>query len=300
MLPRIGVVVLNWNSAADTLRCLAALFASDYENYDVVVVDNASTDGSAEAIRQAYPDLPLARNPVNTGYAGGNNTGIRRALERGAEYVLLLNNDAVVEPGTLRALAQAAAAHPQAGFLGAKVCTVEDRGRVLSAGGRLRGGWEPVHLGLGELDEAGAAQAVEVDFLSGSALLASRRAIEAVGLLDEDFFLYYEDVEWCLRGKHAGFQVLAAPGARVYHPDTRLRDQESPLVTYYLARNSLLFAKRRRLGYAVRLRLWLTHARTLLSWSVRPRWRHKRRQRDALARALRDFARGRLGPAPGL
>jgi GT2 family glycosyltransferase len=295
MPPHIGVVVVNWNREADTLRCLAALLVSDYEDFEVVVVDNASTDGSAEAICRAYPALALVRNPENAGFAGGNNVGIGHALERGAEYVFLLNNDAVVEPATLRALAAAAASHPGAGFLGAKVCTLEDRRQVLSAGGRLENGWRPVHLGLGEIDNGRRAAPVEVDFLSGSALLASRGAIEAVGRLDEDFYLYYEDVEWCLRGKRGGFQVLEVPAARVFHPDTRLRDQDSPAVTYYCARNSLLLAKKHRLGYAVLLRLWLTYSRMLFSWSVRPRWRHKRAQREALLQALRDYAAGRFG-----
>jgi len=300
MTPRIGVILVNWNRAADTLRCLASVLASAYDNYEVVVVDNASGDGSAEAIEAAQPGLTLLRNPVNAGFAGGNNLGIRHCLARGADYVFLLNNDAVVDPSALSALAAAAAAHPQVGFLGAKICALEDRRVVLSAGGVLRDGWQPAHCGMGEADAGQPAEPAAVDYLSGAALLAGRRAVETIGLLDEDFFLYYEDVEWAYRARRAGFQVWIVPAARVYHPDTRRRDQDSAVVTYYAARNSLLFAKKHRLGYAVFLRLWLSHGRNLLSWSLRPRWRHKRRQRDALARGLRDFAWGRWGPAAGL
>jgi GT2 family glycosyltransferase len=296
MPPQIGVVIVNWNRGPDTLRSIASVLASDYSRYEIVVVDNASTDGSGAMIRAAYPGLAFIGQPRNTGFSGGNNAGICLALEHGAEYVLLLNNDAVVEPATLGRLAAAAAAHPAAGFLGAVVYTLEDRRVVLSAGGRLRAGWMPEPIGLGEVERNGQGPPEEVDYLSGCALLASRSAIDAVGLLDEDLFLYFEDVEWCYRARKAGFQVLAVPGARAFHPDTRRRDQDSPVIIYYGARNSLMFAKKHRLGYSVALRLWLYYGRMLLSWSVRPRWRHKRLQRDALWRALRDYAAGRRGP----
>jgi GT2 family glycosyltransferase len=205
MPPRIAVVVVNWNRAHDTLRCLAALLASDYPNFETIVVDNASTDNSAEAIAAAYPAATFLHSPVNAGFSGGNNLGLRHGLQRGAEYLFLLNNDAVVEPGTLSALAAAASAHPQAGFLGATICALEDPRQVLSAGGRLAGGWRPEHIGMGQAAGGGPAEPVPVEFLSGAALLARRRAVETIGLLDEDFFLYYEDVEWCWRASQAGF-----------------------------------------------------------------------------------------------
>lgn len=298
MGPRIGVVVVNWNRKADTLRCIASVLASDYDNREVVLVDNASTDGSVQAIREAYPSLPLLTNPTNAGFTGGNNAGIRCALDRGADHVFLLNNDAIVEQAALGVLAAAAEAHPRSGFLGAKVCALEDRRLVLSAGGMLQDGWKPHHTGMGERDGGQFDGIAEVDYVSGCALLASRRAVETVGALDEDFYLYYEDVEWCYRARQAGFQILVVPQARVFHPDTRFRDQDSPVVTYYAVRNSLLFVRKHRLGYPVLLRMWLNYARNLISWTARPRWRHKRRQRDALVRALRDVARSRWGPAP--
>jgi GT2 family glycosyltransferase len=164
----------------------------------------------------------------------------------------------------------------------------------------LHDGWKPEHRGMGELDAGQFDMLVEVDYLSGCALLVSRKAIETVGLLDDDFFAYHEDTEWCYRGKQAGFKILFVPEAKVWHPDTRQRDENYPLVTYYVARNSLLFAKKHRLGYAIIARMLLSHTRTMLSWSIRPRWRHKRRQRDALARGIMDFARGRFGPVESL
>ena len=305
MPPRIVAIVVTWNRRADLVRCLASLQASDYDNFEVVVVDNGSNDGSRAAVRQAFPRINYLSSANNLGFAGGNNLGIRCGLERGADYVFLLNDDAVVEPSTLGALAQAAEAQPAAGMWGAKIYALEDRRVVISGGGVLQGGWRPMHRSQGARDDSAPGGSAEdrpiaVDFLSGAALLASRKAIEAVGLLDEDFYLYFEDVEWCYRARQRGFSVLAVPQAVVYHPDTRARDPDSPSVTYYSARNSLLFAKKHRLGYAVAARMWLGHLRSLASWSLRPRWRRKRRQRDALAKALRDFVRGRWGAAPSL
>jgi len=299
MPSRLGVVVVNWNNKTDTLRCVASVMQSDCSPL-ILVVDNGSTDGSAQAIQQAYPDLPILRNADNLGFTGGYNIGIRHLMSRGVDHVLLINNDAIVEPYTLSALSRAAISNPQAGFLGAKVCALEEPHTVLSAGGVLCDGWKPVHRGMGAVDMGQLDALAEVDFLSGCALLVSRRAIEATGMLDEKFFAYYEDVEWCYRGKKAGFKVLFVPEARVLHPDTRQRDEDSPRVTYYLARNSLLFAQKHHLGAPAIVCPLVSYMRTLLSWTLRSKWRHKRPQRDALARGIWDFARGRWGQAENL
>ncbi|MEM3432914.1 MAG: glycosyltransferase family 2 protein [Candidatus Methanomethyliaceae archaeon] len=294
-LPRIGVVIVNWNRGVDTVRCIASVLASDYPCFELVLVDNGSTDRSADVIQQVYPELPILRNLRNLGFTGGYNTGIREVLRRGVDYVFLLNNDAVLEPSALTLLAKAAMAHPTAGFLGPVICTLEDRRTILSAGGTLLRGWKPCHRAIGEVDKGQFDTVTEVDYLSGCALLVSRKAIDTVGLLDEDYFAYHEDIDWCYRGKQAGFKVLVVPQAKIWHPDTRRRDENSPLVTYYVARNSLLFAKKHRFGAIVLLRMFFQYLRVLTSWTVRPRWRYKRRQRDALARALLHFMLGRAG-----
>ena len=300
MEPRVAVVIVNWNKGAETVRCIASVRASTYPWIDLVVVDNASSDKSVEVIEGAYPNLPLLRTAQNIGFTGGYNLGIRHALARGADYVFLLNDDAVIAPDTIHVLVMAAQANPDAGFLGPRIDSLEERDVLLSAGGLLREGWKTVHRGLGERECGQFDRLEQVDYLSGCALLVSRRAIEAVGMLDDDFFAYYEDVEWCCRGRRAGFQVLFAPEAVVWHPDTRRRDNTSVLLTYYLARNSLIFAKKQRLGYQARTNILMSHVRTLMSWSLRPRWRNKYPQRHALYRALTDYLHGTTGKAEGL
>jgi GT2 family glycosyltransferase len=298
--PRLVAVVLNWNNAPDTLRCLAALEASDADGFEVVVVDNASTDGSVAVLRARYPDLALLENRENLGYAGGNNVGIQYALDRGADYVLLLNDDAVVAPDALSALLDAAQDHPGVGFLGPKVLSLEEPRQLLSAGGILDREWRSSHRGADELDEGQFDELAEVDWLSGCALLVSREAIRRVGMLDPAFFAYHEDVDWCYRGRQAGLGVLLVPGAKVWHPDTRVQQLDSPLVTYYMARNSLLFLSKHRLGTDLLLRRLGRYLYRLVSWSIRPGWRHKRQQRDALLRAVLDFGRRRFGRAERL
>lgn len=296
-MPDVAIIVLNWNKAADTIECLQSLEQLGYTAYRVIVVDNGSTDGSVTTITAAYPDVTILEAEKNLGYAGGNNLGIEYALEDGCDYVWLLNDDVTVAPDSLSALMSAALAEPLAGFLGPKVYMREDLQRILSAGVLLCDGWRPRHRGIGELDEGQFDTVVEVDCLSGCALLASRRIIETAGLLDKDFFAYHEEIDWCYRGQQAGFKALFVPQARVWHPDTRSRDVDSPLVTYYMSRNYLLFLAKYHLGTGTILRSLATYLLRVVNWSLRPKWQHKRYQRDALLRAVLDFGRGRFGRA---
>jgi GT2 family glycosyltransferase len=295
-LPLIGVVIVNWRRPSDTLRSLAALNNSTYTQHRVVVVENGSADESAAILRQAYPDLDLLLSTENLGYTGGNNLGIRRLLESTVDYILLLNDDAVIDADALAELAQAAHDHPQAGFLGPKILALESPETLLSAGGIFTTDYRAQNRGMGQVDRGQFDDAMTVDFISGCALLVKRQVIEKIGLLDEDFFAYHEEVDWCFRGRKAGFEIRLVPSARVWHPDTRTRDRDAPKITYYTVRNNLLFSRKHHLGWRIiSLRLF-GYYRTLLSWTVRPKWRQKRAQRHALSKALHDFWHGNVGP----
>jgi len=299
MSPRVLVVVLNWNSAADCLRCLASLQRLTYAAVQVLVVDNGSTDDSLAQIRSGGFGVEVCESNRNLGYAGGNNRGIREGLARGFDYVWLVNPDVVVEADSLAALVEVGEADPHNGMIGPLVYCMERPDELLSAGG-VFGRGRDWHRWIVELDPHVPAAAAEVGFLSGCALLVKRTMVEAVGLLDERFFLYEEDVEWCYRARRAGWRVAVAARARVWHPDTRTRDRLAARVTYYITRNQLLLIRTHHLGARLAAGVLLRHLRTLVSWTVRPKWRHKRAQRRALARALLDAARGRWGAADGL
>jgi len=300
MNPEVAIIILHWNNLPDTLACIRSVKELDYAPYRIVVVDNGSADDSNAAIAAQHPDVTLLRTADNLGYVGGNNLGIQYALNAGYDYMWLLNDDVTVDPQSLTALMNVAQAKPNSAFLGPKVYCREDPHRFLSAGCLLVDGWQPQHRGIGEIDEGQFDDNSEVDYLSGCALLVSRKAVDTIGLLDTDFFAYHEDTEWCFRGKRAGFSVLYVPKAAVWHPDTRSRDVDSPLVTYYISRNYLLFLTKWRFGAILRIRTFILYLVRVMNWSIRPKWRHKAPQRNALMRALIDFSLGRFGRATGL
>lgn len=282
---RIVAVVLSWNGREDTLAALESL-----RGIETVVVDNGSTDGSGDAVAERFPEVELIRVGVNLGFAGGNNVGVRRALDRGANWVLLLNNDAMVEPGLVDALAAAAAARPDAGVLACKVLYA-DSDRLWYAGadfdpylGRSR------HRGFGRPDAPGAVE--ETERATGAAMAVSRAAIEAAGLLDEELFLYAEDLEWSLRIRNAGFAVVYVPDARVRHRvSSAAGGAGSPITSYYETRNMLAVVERYRplpSGVSGLRRALVVSPRAVLA-ARRPAsaW--------AVLRGWRDYKRGRMG-----
>ena len=282
---RLVAVVLSYNGREDTLAALDSL-----RGIDTVVVDNGSNDGSADAVAERFPGVELVRAGVNLGFAGGNNVGIRRALDRGADWVLLLNNDALAEPGLVEALDAAAAARPDAGVLACKILYA-DSDLLWYAGA----GFDPVlgrsrHEGFGRPDEPGALE--DTIRATGTGMAVSRTAIDAAGLLDEELFLYAEDLEWSLRIREAGFAVVYVPEARIRHRvSASSGGAGSPTTAYYETRNMLAVVERHR-----PLPRGLTGARRALV--VAPRvLQAARRPASAWAavRGWRDYRRGRMG-----
>jgi GT2 family glycosyltransferase len=230
-------VVLNWNGGADTLRCLESL-----AEVDTIVVDNGSTDGSDIEVERRFPDLELIRAGTNLGYAGGNNLGLSRAFERGAAWTLLVNNDAWIDRGLPAALATAAAQRPDAGVLACKVYSAEQPNVLTYAGGnvRLRCGYNGRQAGAGEQDEGQYDVLRDVRRATGAAMAVSRAAVERCGLLDEKLFAYVEDVEWCVRIRSAGFAVVFAPDAKVWHRGAASTGGAASTVNlYYTTRNTI-------------------------------------------------------------
>jgi GT2 family glycosyltransferase len=295
--PSVLIVVVCFNRVADTLACLASLANLIYARYEVLVIDNASSDGTVEQVRARFPEHVVLETGANLGYAGGNNLGLRRAIAQGYDYALLLNNDAEVAAGSLEALIAAAEGDPSVGLAGPTIYYADRPSTIWSAGGIIQ--WhqgKTAMRGLDEIDNGQYARPAEVDFLSGCALLVKRAAVERVGLLDERFFLYYEDTEWCVRLRRAGFRVVQVPAARLIHRIPLDARDTQPYVTYYMTRNRLLFLQL----VGAKPRTWLHAAllqdlRTYLSWKLRPKWRARNVQRRAMRDGWRDFARQRFG-----
>ncbi|WP_276957944.1 glycosyltransferase family 2 protein [Allomeiothermus silvanus] len=220
MYPIAYIIVLNWNGWRDTLACLAALEALNYPNYEVVVVDNGSTDGSAEEIRKAKPQVNLLETRQNLGFAGGNNIGIRYALEQGAEYIWLLNNDTVVDPDALTAMVELAEKDCRIGVVGSVLYYMEQPTKVQAWGGGR------VNLLTGRSRHLLAPG--EPHYITGASMLLRREALEQVGLLDEGFFMYWEDADLSFRLRQKGWMVAVAPESKVLHKESASAKKGSP------------------------------------------------------------------------
>ncbi|MDO8638554.1 MAG: glycosyltransferase family 2 protein [Candidatus Daviesbacteria bacterium] len=239
------IVVLNYKVKDEVLECIKSLTLSLGFNRDfkVLVIDNNSIDGSAEAIKKYFPKISLIENSDNFGFTGGNNIGIKYALERGANYILILNPDTVVEKNTIKNLLSEANKY-QTGIIGPKIYFGEDR-KIWYAGGVLdMRNVLGKHRGVDEKDSGQYNKAGETDYVTGAAMLVSSEVFNKVGLFDERYFLYYEDADFCVRAKQAGFKVWYTPHSTVYHKNARSTGLGSPLQDYYITRNRMLFASK--------------------------------------------------------
>jgi GT2 family glycosyltransferase len=198
--PSVFAVVLNYNGAEDTRECIYSLQQSSYPNLKIVQVDNASTDGSAEFLARTFPDLPLIRQPTNGGYAAGNNAGIRYALENKADYILIVNHDVIVEPGFLEPMVSMMQREPDIGVVNPKLFYQSNPNEIFSAVSEFSY-WRCTGRNIGSNKTACQSPTLECDVsnICGAALLVRRRVFEVVGLFDERFFMYFEDVEFSRR-----------------------------------------------------------------------------------------------------
>ncbi len=296
--PSVAIIILNWKGLVDTLACVRSLERVDYPRYETVVIDNGSGDGSAAALKDACPGIHVLETEDNLGYAGGNNLGLEWALARGHDYTLLLNNDTEVAPDFLGRLVEVLQGAPELAVAGPTIYFHADPQRIWSSGGHID--WRTGRTrmqGLGQVDQGQFGEGPrEVDFVTGCALLVRMDAVRRVGSLDPQFFAYYEETEWCVRMQRAGYGVAHVPGARVWHKVSPIEQAHSPIVHYYMTRNRLLFLRRVRAGWGTwAATLLLEYPRTMLSWSLRPRWRAMRPQRRVMLRAVADYFLGRTG-----
>ncbi|MBT0653155.1 glycosyltransferase family 2 protein [Geobacter luticola] len=218
MLPRVVIIILNWNGKDDTSECLESLNALTYSNYEIIVVDNGSTDGSQRYIKEKYPQVLLMETGQNLGFTGGNNRGITAALQKNADYVLLLNNDTVVDGQFLDELVFAGESRKDVGILNPKIYYYDEPRLLWYAGGNislLQG--LSRHFGFQEIDHGQYDTTREVNFITGCAFLIKREVIEKIGPLDDNFFCYSEDADWSLRAIKAGYKGLYVPSSRIWH-----------------------------------------------------------------------------------
>ncbi len=245
--PRVAVIVLNWNGLADTSECLDSLRGIAYPNQETIVVDNGSAGDDARLLRERFGDsILLIASGENLGFAGGANLAIREALAADADYVLLLNNDVTVDPEFLDELVGAAERLPRAAAVCPKIYFHDESTVICSTGGRINP-WAGTarQVGRGEQDRGQYEEIAERDYADGACMLIRREALERVGLLDEDYFAYWEETDWCARASEVGYKCYYAPAARVWHKTARSLTPDAEY--YYLfRRNALLFLRKRK------------------------------------------------------
>ena len=239
-----SVVILNYNGGEDVIECLESVRNIDYPSYEIIVVDNASTDNSVESIRKKFPEVKIIQNETNLGFAEGNNVGIREA---NSHYVMLLNDDAVVGKNILKDLTAAIEERKNIGMAGPTILYYNDPDRIWFAGGRVNLFGYLSNWGKG-LARGSCNSPRLVDFLSGCSVLIKKEVIDKIGLLDAEYFLYFEDVDFCFRAKKAGYECLYVPSPTVWHKVTASWIT-NPVQAYYYTRNPIMFAKKNLTGW---------------------------------------------------
>lgn len=216
--PLVFIIIVNWNGRDITLDCLDSLSRISHRNTRTVVVDNASTDGSVDAIRSRFPAVVVLKMKSNLRFAGGTNAGIRYGLEHGAEMFLLLNNDTIVDPEFLSRMVNCMTSTTSIGMVGPKIYYHDNPTRIWFAGGRLSM-WTGTmkHVGIREIDSGQYDTRKQIEYTTGCCILTKREVVERVGMLDESYAMYTEDADWSVRVRRAGYTIMYEPKAKVWH-----------------------------------------------------------------------------------
>lgn len=308
---KTDAVVLSFNGNEDTMECLRSLGRAGFAGSRIHVVDNGSSPPLRPDLEAAGLRVDLVESPENLGFTGGSNLGIRRALESGAEAILLLNNDTVVDPDFLGPLVKALSEDPGLGIVSPKIY-FHGQDRVIWAhGARVdRFSGRSPHIGVYEKDSGQYERVREVDRVTGCAMLVRRDFVERVGFLDNRFFAYSEEMDWCLRARRAGYRLAVVKESVIWHKGHRASGRIGrPFIAYLQARNHLLMLRKHSDFFFAGGSLALIYFAVSLFWHVAESlsvWILKgdRRHRDqgmAMALGVVDYWRGRWGkPARGL
>jgi GT2 family glycosyltransferase len=251
--PLVYIIIVNWNGWQDTINCLDSLEKVSYPNFETLVVDNGSLNDSVERIKLAFPGVQILELRENLGYSGGTNQGFRYVLDKGADYILTINNDVVVDPSFLGPMVETMEKDAGIGALNPKIFYLNHpEGNVFWAAGGKANLWLAAsdNRGYNQVDTGQFDQPTEVDFGTGCCLLASREALIRTGLLDAAYFIYFDDTDWSFRLRQKGLTVNYTPHARIWHAvssSSKIRDMGSgtlsPFVHFLHARNHLWFLR---------------------------------------------------------
>ncbi len=287
-IPSVCIVILQYNKSEDTIRCLNSVKELDYPNYNVIIVDNGSQVKHIDAIRFFLKNLPpetynFKLSTLNLGYSGGNNIGIRYALEHGTDYILILNPDTIVEKNLLTKLVKAGESDNKIGIIGP---TIDELGKVVY-GGKIEWLKPELHHRTSISNDS---------YVIGACMLIKRHVIEKIGMLDERYFLYFEDADYCMRARKADYKLAVAPEAFIYHkPSSTTSSLGAPLLLRYHYRNAHLFNyKNGPLWVKLALPFWsfFIIIKQFIKIALIP---VKREISKAILAGVMDFYNGKLG-----
>jgi GT2 family glycosyltransferase len=244
-MPVLSVILVNYKRTQDTIDCVRSLEQSTFLDFDIIIVDNGAGEGSRRAFTEGCPHAILLFSERNLGFAEGNNVGIREALRRGSTYILLLNNDTIIDKQALAEMVKSLSHDRSIGIVGAKIYYFDRPNVLWFAGAYLNvNAARYGHYGIGEKDSGQYDGERRTDYVTGCCLMFRREVADQIGLLDKAYFAYLEDADFCLRARAAGFAVSYQPKAIIYHKVSSASAWDSPVYIYFNLRNKLLFLRR--------------------------------------------------------
>ena len=249
--PSVAIIIVNYNGTEDTIECIKSLKKIDYTNYKIFVIENGSSQTPTNDQVAYFKDQTIyIESKENLGFSGGNNIGIRKAMDDGFDYVLLLNNDTTVKPNFLNVLTDAAQKKADAGIIGGKIAFYNKQDRLWYGGGHLNekyGGGS--HERWNELNPIDTGEIREVSFITGCLMLIPTKVLKKVGLLSEEYFLYAEDTDFCYKVIKAGYKLWFCENTLIYHKVSASTGATSAITQYYMVRNVLYLTKKYRADY---------------------------------------------------
>ncbi len=290
----IAIILVNWNGYRHTATCLDSLRKVTAEDFSIIVVDNASTDSSLNQLKQCFPEVIFLENDINKGFAGGNNVGINFAIRKEFEYVMLLNNDTVVEPNFLSSILAFIKSQQdcQIGMVQPLIKFMHDKTTIWSAGG-LYNKWLGISRTIGNGMTMRPTAPHERDWVTGCCTIMPTNAIQEVGGLNESYFAYFEDVDWSIRMGKKGYRHFIVPNALIYHEagasSTTAKEEGSlqPIVFYYLSRNQFFLLKQ-HVKFPHSIIAWGYHLFKFLGWMGYFLIRRRPKKLKALWLGVRD------------
>lgn len=299
--PKVAIVIVVWNGLNDTIECLDSLREDSYPNKEIVIVDNGSTDGSAEAIRERFPEVTVIATGKNLGFTGGNNAGIRYAIDHGADYVYLLNNDTTVEPDATEQLVRAAQANSGYGLV-APVMHYYDAPRDLWFAGSSLDLDRGIALHDNTKPPTREQAPFEVPWVTGCAMMIPAPLLDRMEGFDDRFYLTWEDVDLSIRIRNSGKALAAVPASRIYHKGAMSADKLHESKFYFAVRNKLLLVSKHNSGFKY---AWSAgYIVTTSIWRCLRAFRSERAEFPRYVRSVylgvRDHLSGQYGPYRGM